>query len=212
MSKLKISPVELPNTAPKIPEVLPEQQQPETIPEELPEVLEELQPDDGQNLAPELMPETASQSAEFLPHGLQMTTTTNYTPEEFRQKFAGILDFLENPAVANNCMQELILNGRNLTADKIYNVASRYKWLNWIIDRKTQVFADGLQIAAFLAVETNLIVMNWTGLNIFEKGKIWLQQKAELRRQAQKDGKRRTLFGWVFSGRQAAERPTEQNS
>ena len=208
MSKLKIAPAQ------ELPEVLPEQQQPETVPEALPEVLEELQPSDGQP-TPEV-PEvaTTSQSAEFLPHGLQMTMTRtdSYSPEEFRQKFAGILDFLENPATANNCMQELIINGRNLTADKIYNVATRYKWLNWIIDRKTQVFADSLQIAAFMAVETNLIVMNWTGLNIFEKGKIWLQQKAEQRRQAAKSGKRKTLLGWVFSGRREAEKPTEQSN
>ena len=110
-------------------------------------------------------------------------------------------------------MQELITNGRNLTADKIYSVASRYSWLNWIIDRQTQVFADCLQIAAFLAVESNLIVMNWTGLNMFERLKLWLQQKAEQRKQARKEGKRKTtLFAWAFSGRQEAAKHTEQNS
>lgn len=208
MSKLKISPVE--------PEQLTEPQQlpePPQIPEIMPEPVE-LTPDDGQTITPEMSEQIATESrADSLPVGLATTTTSNYTPDEFRAKFAGLLEFLENPATATNCAQELITNGRNLTADKIYNLATRYKWLNWIIDRKTQCFADSLQIGAFLAVETNLIVMNWTGLNIFERAKLWLQQKAAQLRQNKKDGnKRKTLFGWAFSGRAEAARPTEPSN
>ena len=188
-----------------------------TKPEEIPaEVLleqptEELTPDDG-NLNPPPPPPVEQAGADCLPLGLSTTTTNSYTQEEFRQKFAGLLEFLENPATANNCVQELVTNGRNLTADKIYNVAKRYSWLNWIIDRQTQVFADCLQIAAFLAVESNIIVMNWTGLNMFERLKLWLQQKAEQRKAERKAGKRKTLLGWVFSARPEAEKHTEQSS
>ena len=198
MTKLKILPAE------ELPEVL-----------EQPEQSAELMPNDGQSLPPEALAEavTVSQGADFSPDGLAtMMTSSEYTQDEFRQKFASILEFLENPATATNCAQELISNGRNLTADKIYNLATRHQWLKWVIDRKTQTFADSLQILAFLAVETNLIVLNWTGLNIFEKGKIWLQQKAEQRRKAAKEGKRKTLFGWVFSGRPEVARPIEPNN
>lgn len=188
------------------PEVQPDNQAPETT-----TPAEELTPDDGQPTPPEVLAAEVQQSADFLPHGLT-TTTNNYTQEEFRQKFAAVLEFLENPAVANDCVTELITNGRNLTADKIYKLASRYRWLNWIIDSRTQLFADGLQIAAFLAIETNLIVMNWTGLNMFERFKIWLKSKAEQRKQAQSNSKRRSLFGWVFSARPDPERPTEQSN
>lgn len=183
-----------------------------TEPQEVqPQPIDELTPNDGNPTPPPPVQETAP--ADSLPLGLEMTTpTTKYTQDEFRQKFAGVLEFLENPATANNCIQELITNGRNLTADKIYNVASRYSWLNWIIGRQTQVFADCLQIAAFLAIESNVIVMNWTGLNMFERVKLWLQNKAEQRRQERREGKRKTLFGWAFSGRAAAEKHTEQNN
>lgn len=187
-------------------------QQPQEIQPQAPQIPEPiLVPNDGNPTPPPPVQETAP--ADSLPLGLEMTTpTTNYTQEEFRQKFAGVLEFLENPATANNCIQELVTNGRNLTADKIYSVASRYSWLNWIIDRQTQVFADCLQIAAFLAIESNVIVMNWTGLNMFERVKLWLQNKAEQIRQERREGKRKTLFGWVFSGRAAAEKHTEQSN
>lgn len=183
---------------------------------DLPEVL----PEDGMtdNLPP--LPLSSQETPESLPvaDGLPefsatMTETTNsYTPEEFRLKFQAVLEFLENPDAANDCAAELLVNGRNLTADKIYNLASRYSWLNWIIDRRAQLLADSLQIAAFLAIESNLIVMNWTGLNIFEKGKLWLKNKAKQRKEQLKNGQRRSLFGWVFSGRQAPAKVTEPQS
>ena len=181
-----------------------------------PEELPELMPDDGQTAelpplplgqveAPEELPEEIG-----LPTFSETTATTNsYTADEFRAKFQSILEFLESPDAANDCAAELLANGRNLTADKIYNLASRYRWLNWIIDRRGQVLADSLQIAAFLAVESNLIVMNWTGLNLFEKAKIWLKNKAKERKEQMKNGQRRSLFGWVFSGHRAAAKATE---
>ena len=205
MTRLKIAPAEAPE---QLPPEMPEQlEQQEQLP---PEITAELMPDDGQPTTPEML--QPDESADFSPVGLTTTTTNNYTRDEFRQKFAAVLEFLENPATANNCVTEIVTNGRNLTADKIYNLASRYKWLSWIIDSRTQIFADSLQIAAFLAVESNVIVMNWTGLNMFERLKIWLKNKAEQRKAAQKSGKRRSLFGWVFSGRAEAEKLTEQNS
>lgn len=184
-------------------------QQPEQIPE--------LIPDDGQpeNLA-DYLPEQAEQNNPAnlgLPEYLQTTTATNnYTAEEFRDKFRSVLEFLENPATANDCAMELLINGRNLTADKIYDLASRHSWLNWIIDKQTQVFADFIQISAFLTVESNIIVKNWTGINMLEKGKIWLNNKIkEKQLQAKQQGKR-TLFGWAFSARPAPAKHTEQNN
>lgn len=181
-----------------------------------PEELPELMPEDGQTTGLPPLPLGQSETPESvqeelgLPNFSETTTpTNNYTAAEFRDKFQAMLEFLENPAAANDCAAELLNNGRNLTADKIYNLASRYQWLNWIIDRRAQVLADSLQIAAFLAVESNLVVMNWTGLNLFEKGKLWLKNKAKQRKEQLKNGQRRSLFGWVFSGRQAAAKATE---
>ena len=182
-----------------------------------PEQIPELIPDDGQpeNLA-EFIPEQEQNNPANLglPEYLQTTTATNsiYTPEEFREKFKAFLEFMEKPETASNCTLELITNGRNLTADKIYDLASRYSWLNWIIDSKTQILADFVQISAFLAIETNVIVLNWTGLNLFEKVKLWLKNKARERQAQAKQQGKRTLFGWAFSGRQEVAKPTVQNS
>lgn len=186
---------------------LNEQHQPEQIPE--------LIPDDGQpqNLA-DYLPEQPEQNVNLGLPEFGTTTATNsiYTPEEFREKFKAFLEFMERPETASNCTLELITNGRNLTADKIYDLASRYSWLNWIIDSKTQFLADVVQISAFLAIETNVIVLNWTGLNLFEKVKIWLRNKAKQKQeQAKKQGKR-TLFGSLFSARPEVAKHTEQNS
>lgn len=177
------------------------------------EELPELMPDDGQTAELPPLPLEQAETPEELPEVIGLPTfsetTNSYTADEFRAKFQSILEFLENPAAANDCAAELLANGRNLTADKIYNLASRYRWLNWIIDRRGQVLADSLQIAAFLAVESNVIVMNWTGLNLFEKAKIWLKNKAKERKEQLKNGQRRSLFGWVFSGHRAAAKATE---
>ena len=182
------------------------------------EQIPELIPDDGQpeNLA-EFIPEQEQNNPANLglPEYLQTTTATNsgiYTPEEFREKFKSFIEFMERPETASNCTLELITNGRNLTADKIYDLASRYSWLNWIIDSKTQFLADVVQISAFLAIETNVIVLNWTGLNLFEKVKIWLRNKAKERQEQAKQQGKRTLFGWRFSARQEVAKPTVQNS
>jgi len=178
---------------------------------DLPEVL----PEDGQTEElpplPLSNPETLDVNADGLPafSPTMTATTNNYSPDEFRAKFQSVLDFLENPAAANDCAAELLANGRNLTADKLYNLASRHRWLNWIIDKRSQLLADSLQIAAFVAIESNLIVMNWTGLNMFERVKIWLKNKAKQRQAELKNGQRRSLFGWAFSGRQAPAKATE---
>lgn len=180
-----------------------------------PEQIPELIPDDGQpeNLA-DYLPEQNNPANLGLPEYLQTTTATNsiYTPEEFREKFKAFLEFMEKPETASNCTLELITNGRNLTADKIYDLASRYTWLNWIIDSKTQILADFVQISAFLAIETNVIVLNWTGLNLFEKVKIWLKNKAKERQAQAKAKGKRTLFGWAFSARPEVAKPTVQNN
>lgn len=174
--------------------------------------IQEMQPDDG-------LPETAQAAPETTPEpdtagvGLpdfsaeMMTNSEFYSPEEFRAKFQGFIEFLENPATAANCAGEIISAGRNLTADKLYNAASRYKWLNWIIDRRAALTAECLQVAVFVAVESNLIIQNWTGLNLFERLKIWLKNKAQQQKQLKKS--RRSLFGWAFSARPEPEKAIE---
>jgi len=177
----------------------------------------EIAPEDGQteNL-PELQAETIPEMAEVgLPEfSTEMMTNSGetYSREEFRQNFNSFLEFLENPATATDTFGQVVGKGRELSADKIYNLAERYDWLKWLIDRKTQVFGDLLLVTVFLTFESNVIIQNWTGISYIERLKIWLKNKAQERKQAIKSGQRRSLFGWVFSGRPAAEKATVQNN
>lgn len=195
--KLKISPAE--TTEPELPEVMPDDGQTEDLPE------------------PPTTTETGEPLAAGLPeYSAKTPTATNepglYSPEEFRDCFASFLDFLKNPETANDAFAEVVGRGRQLTADKIYNMASRYKWLNWLIDRRTQVVSDAVTIAAFLVFESDLIFQNWTGQSWLQKTKIYLKTKVNQKRQEAKTAKRgfiRKLFGSASSAQAEPVKATE---
>lgn len=158
---------------------------------------------------PEQQPEVAPVdfSADFSP---TMTTSNFYSPEEFAKNFADFLDFLKNPATATDAFETLRAEGQSLAADKVYNMATKYKWLNWLIDRRTRLLHDAALLSLFVAVESNAIIVNWTGISIFEKGKLWLKNKIKQRQTAQATSGRRSV--WGFLGRQAVEKPQKQES
>lgn len=182
------------------PEVLPEvEPQPETI------TTEEVQLSDGQT---DSIQQPESQFSDALPNGLpQMMTTNNgryYTKEEFEQVFKGFFDFLKDPTAAGDVFGTIEEKGRNLAAGRVFEMAQRYKWLNWLIDKQTAVLHDCALISIWAAVETNTIVLNWTGVSIFQKVQIWLKSKIKTKaEQAAQEGKRSV---WGFLGRRAAEK------
>lgn len=186
--------------------------QPETItPEAAPEV-QEVQLSDGQT---EAIPEADPiQFSDARLHGLQqMTTTINsryYTQEEFEHVFKDFFDFLKDPKAADDVFCTIEEKGRNLAADRVFEMAQRYKWLNWLIDKQTAVLHDFMLISIWAAVETNAIILNWTGVSIFEKVQIWVKLKIKTKaEQAAKEGKRSV---WGFLGRRAAEKQQKQES
>ena len=153
---LKIAPAEM---MPEAVEVMPEDGQTENLPE------------------PQLDAMTEESAAVGLPD-FSPTMTTNegfYSRDEFRQNFNSFLEFLENPATATDAFSTIVGRGRDLSADKIYNLAERYNWLKWIIDRKTQAVSDLLLVTIFVTFESNLIIQNWTGISYIERLKLWLK-------------------------------------
>ena len=210
----KFTPEEQPEEQPQpetitaaAPETLPEEQpQPETI------TPEEVQLSDGQT---ESIPQPETiQFSDVQPNGLPPMMMTNneryYTQEEFQDVFKNFFEFLENPQTAGDVFGTIEQKGRNLAAGRVYDMAKKYRWLNWLIDKQTAVLHDVALISIWAAVETNTIVLNWTGISLFQKVQIWLKSKIKTKaEQAAKEGKRSV---WGFLGRRAAEKQQKQES
>ena len=187
-----------------------QEKQPETITPEVAEV----QLTDGQTdnipdaaAAPEVLPESLS-------IGLQQTTTINdgrfYSKDEFQEVFNSFFDFLKDPNAAADCFGTIQDKGRTLAAGRVYEIAQKYRWLNWLIDKQTMLIHDVALISLWAAVETNTIVLNWTGISIFEKGRIWLKSKIKQKAEEQaKQGKRGVL---AFLGRRDPEKQQKQEN
>ena len=184
-------------TAPKIPEIMPEPLQ--DLPEmqlsdgqttDLPEYLE--QPEDGsfQNFG--AMNPTNNAGSRY------------YTEEEFNQVFGDFMAFLKNPEVATDMFGNIHEKGQRLAAGKVYEMASKYKFLRFLIDRQTQVLHDMLLLGIWAACETEAICMNWTGISLFGKVKIWLRGK--IKQKAEESAKQGKRSVWAFLGLRGAEK------
>lgn len=173
---------------------------------------EEIQLSDGQtdNLQP--LPENpAAESSDLagLPLGSgAMTTPTDdryYSQGEFESAFNEFLIFLKSPQTSLDAFETLRAQGQSLAAGKIYQMAQKYRFLRFLIDRRTQLLHDFALISIFASCEANAIVYNWTGISLAEKAKIWLRGKIKQRaEQVQKSGKRSV---WGFLARPAVEKP-----
>ena len=176
---------------------------------------EEIQLTDGQTQdLPTLPEETSSESGELSPNGYGTTTISPednyYSQGEFEAAFNEFLIFLKSPQTSLDAFETLRAQGQSLAAGKIYKMAEKYKFLRWIIDRRTAVVHDFALIGIFAACETNAIVQNWTGISLAEKGKIWLRQKIKQRQEQIQAGNKRSV--WGFLGRRAAEKqPKPEN-
>lgn len=183
--------------------------------EQLQEIPQELSLSDGQTEdLPEFNqePEQNSQSQEeFSQVSLMMTTNDDryYSQSEFEKVFSDFLEFLKNPATAADTFETVRAQGQSLAASKVFEMAKKYNWLNWIIDKKTQIFHDSLLIAIFAITESNAVIMNWTGVSVIEKGKIWLKSKIKQHAQAAQSGKRSVLG---FLGLRGAEKQQKQEN
>lgn len=148
-------------------------------------------------------------NAEFWPDSCQTTTNDRYySRQEFEKCFADFLDFIKNPNASIDTFETLRAEGQQLASGKIYDLASRYKWLNWLIDKRTQLIHDTLLIAIFATTETNAIVYNWTGISLYEKGKIWLKSKIKARAEKAKTSGKRSVLGFLgLAGAEKQQKP-----
>ena len=175
------------------------------------ENLEELTLSDGQTQdLPEIPNVECNQpqaGADGCPISSSMMTNENsnlYTQGEFEACFNEFLIFLKSPDVSLDTFEALRAQGQSLAAGKIYNMAQKYKFLRFIIDRKTRIMHDLALIGIFTACEANAIVMNWTGISMAEKAKIWLKGKIRQRQLAAQTSGKRSV--WGFLGRRGAEK------
>ncbi len=175
---------------------------------------EEIQLTDGQteNL-PEVPEQGSSDQLNALPLGCgEMTNSDDryYTKGEFESAFNEFLVFLKSPQTSLDTFESLRAQGQTLAAGKIYQMAEKYRFMRWIIDRRTAIVHDFALIGIFCACETNAIVQNWTGISLAEKGKLWLRSKIKQRvEQQQAAGKR---SGWGFLARRDREKQPKPES
>lgn len=174
------------------------------------ESLEEIQLSDGQTESLPEMPEELSLNPQALPGDLSagfpatMTSSQYYSKDEFAQEFNDFLLFLKSPQTSADAFEALRAEGQGLAASKLYEMAQKYKWLRFIIDRRTQVVHDTLVLSIFAITETNAIVYNWTGISLIEKGRIWLKGKIKNRAEAARVSGKRSV--WGFLARRGAEK------
>lgn len=166
---------------------------------------------DGQtdNLPP--APEYSEQNPELEEVGLpnySPTTTSDgiYSPEEFKDCFNDFLSFLKSPEVAADAFGNIHERGQAIAAQRVYELANKYRFLRFLIDKNAHLFGDLAIMSLWATIETNAILLNWTGINYLQKAKIWLNEKIKQKAAqsaAQSSDKRK---GWGFLGRPVAER------
>ena len=179
------------------------------------QINEEIKISDGQT---EQIPPLAESLPEVSPADLQagcpMTATSDtYTREEFSAVFNDFLTFLKSPDTSIDTFEAIRSQGQELAAGKIYEMADKYSFLHWIIDRRTAFLHDMALISVFIGCETQAIVYNWTNISLKEKITTWLKSKFKQRIQAaQQQPKSAKRFGWGFLGRRDPERPQKPES
>ena len=187
-------------------------EQPEAAPEQMPEIiLSDGQTDQIPDPAIMEQDQQTTQSSDVRFLGLPQTMTTNdryYTKDEFQEVFSSFFDFLKDPNAAADCFGTIQSKGRSLAANRFYDLASKYKWLNWIIDKNTAILHDAALISIWAATEANIIILNWTGISLFEKGQLWLKTKIKAKAEAEAAAGKRSV--WGFLGRREAAKQQKQ--
>ena len=182
--------------------------QPEAAPDQPEIILSDGQTD--QIPDPVIMDAAENQSSDAPFLGLPTTTTNNryYTKNEFQEVFNSFFEFLKDPNAAADCFGTIQSKGLSLAANRFYDLAAKYKWLNWIIDKNTAILHDAALISIWAATEANIIILNWTGISLFEKGQLWLKTKIKAKAEAEAAAGNRSV--WGFLGRRAAAKQQKQ--
>jgi hypothetical protein len=128
------------------------------------------------------------------------------TKDEFYNGFCSFFDFSSDVTKINalrinkdNVFEE---KGAKATAGRLYEICTRYDWLNFIVQRDSQWLADMALIAGFVAIKTNAVTKEVTGYDLKKGVKLWLKQKTQSNRRR----------GWGFLARRAAEKQPKQEN
>ena len=177
----------------------------------------------NQNQAPQMLPENiepqltdglTDQLTEFQQRireqedfgadcSLTMTNSGIYTQEEFNKCFNDFLTFLKSPEVAADTFGNIHERGQQIASTRIYELAQKYRFLRFLIDKNAHLFGDIAIVSLWGAIEANAIILNWTGINYLTKAKLWLNEKIKQKAQKSAESKRK---GWGFLGRPVAEK------
>ncbi len=107
-----------------------------------------------------------------------------YTEEEFYDAFkscfafAGDVSHLKSFAIRDDGLEG---KGARCTSNRLYQLANRYKFLHFMIDRRSGWLADASLICLFVGMKANAVVEEATSLSLKDvlKGKMksWLRIK-----------------------------------
>lgn len=148
--------------------------------------VEEMKLDDGMTPPPEEVPEAISQPGTYPEAGLtfEISDPDIYTEEEFYEAFkscfafAGDVSHLKSFAIRDEGIEG---RGARCTSNRLYQLAGRYKFLHFMIDRRSGWLADATLIGLFVSMKANAVVEEATNLSLKDvlKGKVksWLKIK-----------------------------------
>ena len=71
-----------------------------------------------------------------------MTNSQFYTQEEFNQCFNDFLTFLKSPEVASDTFGNIHEKGQAIASKRVYELAQKYKFLRFLIDKNTHLLGD----------------------------------------------------------------------
>lgn len=172
-------------------------------PQMLPENIEPQLTDGQTNQIPEFYQVEDHLLEESCPVSSPMMTSNLYTQEEFNKCFNDFLTFLKSPEVAADTFGNIHERGQQIASTRIYELAQKYRFLRFLIDKNAHLFGDIAIVSLWGAIEANAIILNWTGINYLTKAKLWLNEKIKQKAQKSAESKRK---GWGFLGRPVAEK------
>lgn len=110
-----------------------------------------------------------------------------YTEEEFYQQFKSIFQFAgDRTGIKSLPIKDSEERGARITANRIYEMAEKYAFLNFLIDKTTSRLAETILMIQFLAFKSADIYKEKTNRKL--GGDLWAKIKKLIkRRKAQTD-------------------------
>lgn len=117
-----------------------------------------------------------------------------YTPEEFYEQFKSVFQFAgDRTGIQSLPIKEGEERGARITSDRIYEMAEKYAFLNFIIDKTTSRLAETILMIQFLAFKSADIYNEKTNRKL--GGDLWQKIKKLIKRRktAQMDSESESL-------------------